>query len=130
MTFRLDPSHIHNGRLGIDVPLDLFTHPQPEHAIAQRDAALAHHAAVNGKEFGLRCRHFILQYLRTFGPTSGEALVIACKNAGIIPVNDDRAFGGSFQSLFKAGLIAKAGECQRDRGHRTSGGIIWKAVNA
>lgn len=125
MTFRIDQSHIHNGRIGIDVPLDLFTHSQPDHAIAQRDAALAHHAAVNGKEFGERSRAFILAHLRTHGPTSGEALVIACKAAGIVPVKDDRAFGGSFLSLSKRGLIVKAGECKRTRGHATAGGIVW-----
>ena len=125
MTFRIDPTNIHNGRLGIDVPLDLFTHPQPDHAIAQRDAALAHHAAVNGKEFGERSRAFILAYLCDHGPTSGEALVMECKAAGIVPVRDDRAFGGAFLSLSKRGLIVKVGDCKRARGHSGNGGVVW-----
>lgn len=97
-------------------------------AVKKRDTAIILHAAANGPEFGRRSRDFILQYLKDNGPTSGEALVIACKNAGIMPVKDDRAFGGSFLSLSKRGLIVKAGECKRTRGHATAGGIVWKLV--
>lgn len=96
-----------------------------ELAVKQRDTAIVLHAAANGPEFGRKSRDFILQYLKDNGPTSGEALVIACKNAGIMPVKDDRAFGGSFLSLSKRGLIVAAGSCKRSRGHATQGGVIW-----
>lgn len=96
-----------------------------EVAIRQRDTAIVRQAAANGQEFGRKSREFILQYLKDNGPTSGEALVIACKNAGIVPVRDDRSFGGSFLSLSKRGLIKKVGEVKRSRGHATAGGILW-----
>lgn len=108
--------------------IDLFSQPPMEVAIKQRDTAIVLQAAANGAEFGRKSREFILDYLKEHGPTSGEALVIACKNAGIMPVKDDRAFGGSFLSLSKRGLIVKAGECKRTRGHATAGGIVWKLV--
>lgn len=123
MTFRLDPSHIHQGRIGIDIAPDLFT------ATNLRDQAIAKLDAANGEEFGRRSREFILAYLRTHGPTSGETLVIACKAAGIVPVKDDRAFGGAFLSLSKKKLIVKVGDCKRARGHSGNGGVVWGVRN-
>ncbi len=108
---------------------DLFSQPPMELAIKQRDTAILLQAAANGEEFGRRSREFILQHLKDNGPTSGEALVIACKNAGIVPMKDDRSFGGSFLSLSKRGLIKKVGEVKRSRGHATAGGILWSFTN-
>lgn len=105
-----------------DVHPDLFT------AAQQRDVAIARQDAANGEEFGQRARVFILHRLRIFGPASGEELVICCKEAGITPKGDDRAFGGAFLSLSKKGLIVKVGECKRKRGHATAGGIVWAFV--
>lgn len=124
MTFHLDPSHIHHGRIGIDIPPDLFT------ATDLRDQAIAKLDAANGKEFGQRSRAFILAYLCDHGPTSGEALVMECKAAGIVPVRDDRAFGGAFLSLSKRGLIVKVGDCKRARGHSGNGGVVWAIRNS
>lgn len=124
MTFRLDPSHIHQGRIGIDIAPDLFT------ATNLRDQAIAKLDAANGEEFGRRSRDFILAYLRCHGPTSGETLVIECKAAGIIPVRDDRAFGGAFLSLSRKKLIVKVGDCKRARGHSGNGGVVWAIRNS
>lgn len=69
-------------------------------------------------------RAFVLRYLREHGPTSGERLTMECRKAGIVP-HDDRAFGPVYYSLAKRGVIAKVGECRRERGHGTAGGNIW-----
>lgn len=58
------------------------------------------------------------------GPQSGEALVSACKAAGIVP-HDDRAFGAVFGSLKRRGLIVEHAYCRRAKGHGTAGGIVW-----
>ena len=104
---------------------DLFHQPPMSVAIKQRDTAILLQAIANGEEFGRKSREFILQHLKDNGPASGEALVIAAKNAGIVPVKDDRSFGGSFLSLSRRGLIKKVGEVKRSRGHATAGGIVW-----
>lgn len=94
-------------------------------AVKQRDTAIIRQAVANGAEFGRRARAFIIEHLRVHGPAPGEEIVIACKNAGIIPARDDRSFGGAFLSLSKKHIIYKAGSCKRLRGHATQGGIIW-----
>lgn len=105
---------------------DLFSQPPMELAIKQRDTAIILQAAANGEDFGRRSREFILNHLKEHGPTSGEALVIACKNNNILPASgDDRSYGGAFLSLSKRKLIYKAGSCKRSRGHATQGGIVW-----
>jgi hypothetical protein len=68
----------------------------------------------------------ILVYLGLFGPTSGEVLTEACKNAGITPSGDDRAFGPVYMALAKQKLIEKVGTVPRAKGHRTSGGNVWR----
>lgn len=67
---------------------------------------------------------FIRGYLEINGPTSGEQLTLACKNAGIKP-HDDRAFGPVYMRLARAGQIVKCGQVRRERGHGTAGGNIW-----
>jgi len=104
--------------------IDLFSAPPEEEVLKKRDAAIEKVEANAGPEFGVKAREFILVYLREHGPTPGEELVIAAKNADIIP-HDDRAFGSSFMSLSKKGLIMKAGSCVRKRGHLGQGGVIW-----
>lgn len=101
-----------------------------ELAEKQRDTAIIQQAVSNGEEFGRKAREHILKHLRENGPTSGEALVISCKNADILPVKDDRAFGGAFLSLKKRGLIKKVDDCKRARGHATAGGSVYALVGA
>jgi hypothetical protein len=77
--------------------------------------------------FSERAQAFIVDYLRTHGPTPGEQLTIAAKCAGI-KSHDDRAMGGVFLSLSRNGLIVKVGSCPRARGHNSSGGNVWDLV--
>lgn len=67
---------------------------------------------------------FVVGYLETHGPTSGEALTEACKAAGTAP-HDDRAFGPVYARLIKSGAIEKVGTARRMRGHNTAGGSIY-----
>lgn len=101
-----------------------FTLPTIKQAEAERDLAILRTTVSNGPEFGRLAKEHILERLKE-GPVSGEELVLSCKNSGIIPEKDDRAFGGIFMSLSKKGLIVKAGSVQRRRGHNTGGGIVW-----
>lgn len=101
-----------------------------ELARKQRDTILLSQEVANGKEFNMRMRAFIQEYLEKNGPSSGESITNAAKEAGIVPVRgDDRAYGGSYLSLSKRKVIVKAGSCQRARGHATGGGIIWALAN-
>lgn len=104
---------------------DLFSTPPMELAEKQRDTAILQQAVSNGVEFGRRAREHILKHLRENGPTSGETLVTSCVLAGIVPVGDNRAFGGPFFSLKKRGLIRKVGDCKRAKGHATAGGSVY-----
>ncbi len=109
---------------------DLFNQPSLELARKQRDTILIAQEVANGNEFGARMRAFIQEHLEKHGPSSGESITNAAKEAGIVPVRgDDRAYGGSYLSLSKRKVIVKAGSCQRARGHATGGGIIWALAN-
>lgn len=108
-------------------PMPLFDNPLPpvvqtarNHAM-QRVAQKAEHVS---PRFGDMARDFVVGFLRQRGPTSGEALTLACKAAGIVP-HDDRAFGPVYFTLARRGLIRKVGEARRLRGHGTAGGIVW-----
>lgn len=69
-------------------------------------------------------RSFVTSYLREHGPTSGEVLTLACKQAGVVP-HDDRAFGPVYMGLMRQGVIEKVGTVRRERGHGTGGGNVW-----
>lgn len=77
-------------------------------------------------EFTVRAAVFVVEYLKAHGPTSGEDVTLACREAGIVP-HDDRAFGAVYLRLSRSRLIEKAGVCARKRWHGTGGGNIWKA---
>lgn len=86
-------------------------------------------AEVNAQEFvarfSERARAFVVSYLNTNGPASGEAITNACRAAGIVP-HDDRAFGAVYKRLSQERRIVKCGYCPRTKGHGTSGGIVWR----
>lgn len=105
--------------------LDLLTWAA-EQASAKRDAILEAHEEKE-PTFVEKARDFVLNYLRDHDPASGEWLTDRCKAAGIRPdSSDDRAFGAVFGGLSRKGLIVRDGHCLRDKGHSTSGGIIWR----
>lgn len=93
-----------------------------------RDEALARvkeHAEQRRQRFTADAQAFVVRYLEQHGPTSGEALTLACKAAGLVP-HDDRAYGPVYLGLCRRGVIEKVGECRRERGHGTGGGRIWQ----
>lgn len=92
----------------------------------ERDAALQQVAANAGERFLERAKTFVLRYLSKHAQASGEEITLACKAAGIVPVNTDRAFGAVYRSLSVAGRIEVCGEAIRTRGHGTRGGNLWK----
>ena len=59
--------------------------------------------------------------------SSGENITRAIKLRGICPA-DDRHFGVVFRRLLKEGKIIKVGNCNRARGHATSGGSVYSLV--
>ncbi len=94
--------------------------------LTQRDEAIA---AVEGRanstqQFSSLAQEFVLAYLREHGPASSETMTDACKESCVTP-HDDRAFGGVYMRLARAGLICKVGTCPRRKGHLTSGGTVW-----
>lgn len=78
-----------------------------------------------GEVFHTRACSFVVAYLRSSGPTSGELISLAAKGAGIVP-HDDRAFGPVYLALVRDKLIEKCGTARRVRGHGTSGGNVWR----
>lgn len=93
--------------------------------IAERDAALARVSEGAGN-FIAEAMVFVRNYLRANGEASGETITDACKEAGIKPPRDDRAFGPVFMNLIRDQIIEKCGECKRTKGHGTSGGSIYR----
>jgi len=87
---------------------------------------MAHVARNAGEEFRARAREFVLSYLANHGDSSGEEITDACKEAGIVPPNSDKAFGAVYGSLARRGRIQKCGTCLRRKGHATSGGNVWR----
>ncbi len=74
-----------------------------------------------------KAREFVLTYLKQHGPTSGEVLTTACKQAGI-KLTNDRVFGAVFSKLSRDRQIVTAGTVPRTRGHG-SPGFVWKLAN-
>lgn len=104
--------------------------PTPAEARAQREAALGRTRASAERltpEFTEQATAVILSTL-TRGPASAEELTIACRQAGIAPPKDDRAFGPVYMRLARAGRIEKIGAVPRLRGHHTAGGNLWRLV--
>lgn len=99
-----------------------------EQAIAERDAAIAEVTEHAGIAFRDNAMNFICGYLAVHGPTPGEVLTDECKDAGIVPVNGDKAFGAVYLALSRRGIIHKVGTCLRRKGHATSGGNVWGLV--
>lgn len=115
-----------------ETPTALFE-PVFDHAAATvaRDVALATVEEKAGAPFMAAAKAFVLAYLEQHGPTSGEIVTDACRAAGIRPAKaDDRAFGAVYMGLARAGLIVKHGYCERRKGHRCAGGIIWRHAAA
>lgn len=98
----------------------MFSLPTTEEVNEVRNEIMA---AVD-PDFKNHAKEFIVNYLRDNGPSAGEVITIAAKNAGIIP-NDDRSFGPAYFALSKANTIVKVGAVRRERGHGTTGGNIW-----
>lgn len=89
------------------------------------------HAIELAPTFAERAKVFIVKHLAEKGPTSGEDLTDACKAAGIVPGNDDRAFGGVFLSLSNPNnprIRCLRSDLPRKYGHGSSGGRLWAIV--
>ena len=68
-----------------------------------RDAAMQQVAENAGANFARDAMRFVVRYLRAHGEASGETITDACKQAGIRPRNDDRAFGPILATLMRDG---------------------------
>lgn len=105
--------------------IDLFNQPPLEPAKEARNAILKVVQDNAGQEFIHRAKAFVVAYLRQHGDTSGELLTDKCKEAGIVPVNGDRAFGPVYAALKRHGIIFKVASCKRTKGHATDGGSVY-----
>lgn len=92
---------------------------------AARDRALAQVEANAGSAFKCAALRAVVEYLRTHGESSGEAITDALWSAGI-QAHDRRAMGPVFVCLLKDGLIERCGEAVRLRGHRSRGGSVYR----
>jgi hypothetical protein len=99
--------------------------PRMSEAKGEGAEGMARVDAAQDGDFRARAERFVLDYLRFFGPKSGEDITDAAIKAGIVPT-DLRAFGPIYMGLARSGRIVKDGYCQRRRGHGTSGGVIWR----
>lgn len=98
-------------------------------ATTEANAGMAQAYANAGAAFRAAAGVFVLRYLASQGPSSGEAITDACVAAGIEPDNDQRAFGAVFRRLSQDGLIERVGDCLREKGHASRGGSIWKLTS-
>lgn len=97
-------------------------------ATASRNAILANVEAAEESRtpgFAELARQFVLSYLGNVPRASGEDLVDAAADAGIV-ATEPRAWGPIFGALSRDGRIAKDGFCQRRKGHATAGGLLWR----
>lgn len=100
-----------------------------DHEEAERARARSLRATVAGpagEPFVRRAQRFVLEYLEANGAKSAEWLTLACREAGILPPTDDRAFGAVYHGLARRGLIVKVGTAKRTRGNGTTGGNVWQ----
>lgn len=101
----------------LELEQSIRRHNEPHPAIAQ----VARNA---GEQFQKAAPKAVLEYLKTHGDSSGEAITDAVKAQDIVP-HDDRAFGSVYHHLARQGKIEKRGYATRTKGHGTSGGNIW-----
>lgn len=105
----------------LNPPATLFTWQ------AERDAALKQVAENAGANFMCKALRFCADYIRDNGPISGELVTDACKAAGIVPPNTDKAFGAVYATLMRDKLIEREGYTQRRKGHGCIGASVWRA---
>jgi hypothetical protein len=96
-------------------------------ALLARDRAIESLSRHSGEEFLQAAATFVLEQLAGGTEKTSEQLVDACKAAGIKP-HDDRAFGPVIARLARRGKIQKVRHAQREKGHGTSGGNVWRAA--
>lgn len=70
-------------------------------------------------------RRFVLWFLGSEGPHTGEDIVDAAALVGLRP-HDTRAFGSVFSGLARDGRIVRDGFALRRKGHGTAGATRWR----
>lgn len=91
---------------------------------AERDAAMAQVAENAGPDFAKQFRAFVLEYLKTYTPSTGEELTTAAKAKGIVAHND-KATGPVIAALSREKLIMFCGIERRKKGHGSHGANLW-----
>jgi hypothetical protein len=73
-------------------------------------------------------RRFVVDYLKKYGATSSEKIVLEARDFGFQP-HDERAWGGVFGVLSRNDeIVCLRADLPRRRGHGTSGGKLWRAA--
>lgn len=93
--------------------------------IAERDAAMAQVERNAGPTFAELASAYVLVYLESHGPATGEQLTDACKAQGIV-AHSDKAMGPVLMALSRRKLIEKCGYAPRKKGHGCAGANLWK----
>lgn len=107
----------------VDHGTDAYGAPVSPRQIGEMQAeACADHAESRGWDREA-AESFILGLLSA-GPVAGETLVTEASKH--YPARDARAYGAILGGLARRGVIVKDGYTQRQKGHGTSGGIIWR----
>jgi len=101
-------------------------------AIAQGERA-AQACADKAESLGFStdaARTFVLQWLREYGPSWGEAIVTAAERVGRsdLQAHDARAWGSVFSSLARRGRIRCIEIGMRVKGNGTAGARKWSVV--
>lgn len=102
----------------------------PDLATARAVGAVASQLATERADrdapgFVARAEYAVLAKLAT-GPASAEDITDYVRQ--VVEFKDGRAMGSVYASMNRRGLIRIVGECNRRRGHGTSGGHIWERV--
>jgi hypothetical protein len=110
--------------------LGAMTSPRAARATGDVMAAACTDKAKRVAEFDFEgaCK-FVLGWLTRHGATPGEELVNNAIAHGH-RVHDARAFGSVFRVLSVRKQIRCIGYCERQKGHGTAGGRIWKIAVA
>ena len=99
-----------------------------DRATRERDLALGRIARVISPAFVEHGERFVVAYLTAHGEVPGEDLTDAAERIGGIRPSNAKHWGHVIARLLRQKRIEKCGTAMRRKGHRCSGGNVYRLV--